>query len=215
MRKTLTPQCNRVSQAVHILSRVLIELTNIAKSWGDATTALHAVNLHPGGNCACCSASGCGKSTTLRILAGLETASAGQVVIDGRGVAATAAGRQHRRVPVALLERKPSQLSGGQQQRVALGRAIIAETRVCLMDEPLSNLDAQLRHEMRREIRALQQRLGITMVYVTHDQIEAMSDGRPGRADARTAASSRTPRRASSTSSRPRSSPRASSARRR
>jgi sn-glycerol 3-phosphate transport system ATP-binding protein len=74
-----------------------------------------------------------------------------------------------------LLERKPSQLSGGQRQRVALGRAIIAEARVCLMDEPLSNLDAKLRHEMRIEIRALQQRLGITMVYVTHDQTEAMT----------------------------------------
>ncbi len=74
-----------------------------------------------------------------------------------------------------LLERKPSQLSGGQQQRVALGRAIIAETPVCLMDEPLSNLDAQLRHDMRREIRALQQKLGITMVYFTHDQIEEMT----------------------------------------
>jgi sn-glycerol 3-phosphate transport system ATP-binding protein len=75
----------------------------------------------------------------------------------------------------ALLGRKPSQLSGGQQQRVALGRAIIAETPVCLMDEPLSNLDAQLRAEMRREIRTLQQKLGITMIYVTHDQSEAMS----------------------------------------
>ena len=74
-----------------------------------------------------------------------------------------------------LLERKPSQLSGGQQQRVALGRAIIAEAPVCLMDEPLSNLDAQLRQEMRREIRALQRKLGITMVYVTHDQTEAMT----------------------------------------
>jgi sn-glycerol 3-phosphate transport system ATP-binding protein len=74
-----------------------------------------------------------------------------------------------------LLQRKPSQLSGGQQQRVALGRAIVAETPVCLMDEPLSNLDAQLRVEMRREIRALQQRLGITMLYVTHDQVEAMT----------------------------------------
>ena len=74
-----------------------------------------------------------------------------------------------------LLERKPAQLSGGQQQRVALARAIVAETAVCLMDEPLSNLDAQLRVEMRREIRALQQRLGITMVYVTHDQSEAMT----------------------------------------
>ncbi len=73
------------------------------------------------------------------------------------------------------LARKPSQLSGGQQQRVALGRAIIARAPVCLMDEPLSNLDAQLRAEMRQEIRALQSRLGITMVYVTHDQVEAMS----------------------------------------
>ncbi len=74
-----------------------------------------------------------------------------------------------------LLMRRPGQLSGGQQQRVALGRALIAETPVCLMDEPLSNLDAQLRQEMRREIRALQQQLGITMIYVTHDQTEAMS----------------------------------------
>jgi sn-glycerol 3-phosphate transport system ATP-binding protein len=74
-----------------------------------------------------------------------------------------------------LLDRKPSQLSGGQQQRVALGRAIVAQTPVCLMDEPLSNLDAQLRGEMRREIRSLQRRLGITMLYVTHDQIEAMT----------------------------------------
>ncbi|CAN5289694.1 ABC transporter ATP-binding protein [soil metagenome] len=74
-----------------------------------------------------------------------------------------------------LLDRKPSQLSGGQRQRVALGRAIISEARVCLMDEPLSNLDAKLRHEMRTEIRSLQQRLGMTMVYVTHDQTEAMT----------------------------------------
>ncbi len=75
----------------------------------------------------------------------------------------------------SLLRRKPSQLSGGQQQRVALGRALIAEAPVCLLDEPLSNLDAQLRQDLRREIRALQQRLGITMIYVTHDQTEAMS----------------------------------------
>lgn len=74
-----------------------------------------------------------------------------------------------------LLERKPGQLSGGQQQRVALGRAIIAEKPVCLMDEPLSNLDAKLRHEMRVEIRALQQQLGFTMIYVTHDQVEAIT----------------------------------------
>ena len=74
-----------------------------------------------------------------------------------------------------LLDRKPQQLSGGQRQRVALARAIIAENNICLMDEPLSNLDAQLRHGMRVEIRALQQRLGMTVVYVTHDQVEAMS----------------------------------------
>jgi len=74
-----------------------------------------------------------------------------------------------------LLHRKPAELSGGQRQRVALGRAIVSEAPVCLMDEPLSNLDAKLRHEMRREIRMLQQRLGITMVYVTHDQVEAMT----------------------------------------
>jgi sn-glycerol 3-phosphate transport system ATP-binding protein len=74
-----------------------------------------------------------------------------------------------------LLHRKPSQLSGGQQQRVALGRALVAQAKVCLMDEPLSNLDAQLRQDMRRELRELQQRLGLTVVYVTHDQSEAMS----------------------------------------
>jgi sn-glycerol 3-phosphate transport system ATP-binding protein len=73
------------------------------------------------------------------------------------------------------LQRKPQQLSGGQRQRVALARAIIAENSICLMDEPLSNLDAQLRHGMRVEIRGLQQRLGMTVVYVTHDQVEAMS----------------------------------------
>ena len=162
--------------------------------------------------------SGCGKSTTLRLIAGLEAATAGRIAIGGvdvthlppssrrlsmvfqsyalfphlsvaenivfglrvRRVAAADRGARLERVATllgldGLLERKPSQLSGGQQQRVALGRALIAETPVCLMDEPLSNLDAQLRLEMRREIRALQQSLGITMVYVTHDQTEAMS----------------------------------------
>jgi sn-glycerol 3-phosphate transport system ATP-binding protein len=162
--------------------------------------------------------SGCGKSTTLRLIAGLETVSAGRVhighedvtdlpparrqiamvfqsyalfphltvaenIVFGLRVRRVAAAERRRRLArVAellglerLLDRKPSQLSGGQQQRVALGRAIIAEKPVCLMDEPLSNLDAQLRHEMRREIRDLQQKLGITMVYVTHDQVEAMT----------------------------------------
>lgn len=74
-----------------------------------------------------------------------------------------------------LLARKPSQLSGGQQQRVALARAVISERPICLMDEPLSNLDAKLRHEMRVEIRRLQQQLKLTMVYVTHDQVEAIT----------------------------------------
>ena len=74
-----------------------------------------------------------------------------------------------------LLDRKPGELSGGQQQRVALARAVIAERSICLMDEPLSNLDAKLRHEMRVELRALQQKLGFTMVYVTHDQAEAIT----------------------------------------
>lgn len=74
-----------------------------------------------------------------------------------------------------LLARRPGQLSGGQQQRVALGRALVAQAHVCLMDEPLSNLDAQLRQDMRAELRELQQRLGLTVVYVTHDQAEAMS----------------------------------------
>ena len=74
-----------------------------------------------------------------------------------------------------LLDRKPSQLSGGQQQRVALGRAIVADKSIFLMDEPLSNLDAKLRSEMREEIRDLQRRLGVTMLYVTHDQVEAVT----------------------------------------
>ena len=104
-------------------------------------------------------------------------------IVFGLRVRKVAVGERSRRLErvaqllglASLLDRKPSQLSGGQQQRVALGRAIINEAPVCLMDEPLSNLDAQLRAEMRSEIRALQRKLGITMVYVTHDQIEAMS----------------------------------------
>ena len=74
-----------------------------------------------------------------------------------------------------LLFRKPAKLSGGQRQRVALARSIVSQQPVCLMDEPLSNLDAKLRNEMRDEIRTLQQKLGLTMIYVTHDQIEAMT----------------------------------------
>jgi sn-glycerol 3-phosphate transport system ATP-binding protein len=196
-----------------------IRLVNVHKQWSQ-TKALDGIDLTiaPASFCVLLGPSGCGKSTTLRIIAGLEMASAGQVIIDGRDVTALAPaqrgiamvfqnyalfphlsvaqnigfGLSVRKVEKAeaarrlaqaaellgltvLLQRKPSQLSGGQQQRVALGRALVAQTRVCLMDEPLSNLDAQLRQEMRLELRELQQRLGLTVVYVTHDQAEAMS----------------------------------------
>src|SRR6478736_92647 len=196
-----------------------VSVSGLSKTWGD-THILHDISfsVEAGSFAALLGPSGCGKSTTLRIIAGLDEASAGKIEIAGeevtswpaakRGVAMVFQsyalfphlsvrenilfGLKIRRVPRAarnarlaktaellgltpLLDRKPAQLSGGQQQRVALARAIIAETPVCLMDEPLSNLDAQLRAEMRREIRALQRRLGITMIYVTHDQTEAMS----------------------------------------
>src|ERR1700704_6018797 len=196
-----------------------VHLEEITKSWGAAAAVEDVSFSAPAGHLvALLGPSGCGKSTTLRLIAGLETASAGTIVIANRDVTALPPakrgvsmvfqsyalfphlsvaenilfGLRVRDVPraerdarlkraagilglEALLDRKPSQLSGGQQQRVALGRAIVAETRVCLMDEPLSNLDAQLRVEMRREIRALQRRLGMTMLYVTHDQVEAMT----------------------------------------
>jgi len=196
-----------------------IELIGVAKRWGDST-ALHAIDLQvaSGSFCVLLGPSGCGKSTTLRIVAGLESASQGRVLIDGRdvtglppaqrgiamvfqnyalfphlsvadnitfGLSVRKVRAEHRQARLreaaallgleALLERKPSQLSGGQQQRVALGRALVAQAKVCLMDEPLSNLDAQLRQEMRRELRELQRQLGLTVVYVTHDQAEAMS----------------------------------------
>lgn len=196
-----------------------VELRDVAKTWG-SETAVAGVSfaVETGKLAALLGPSGCGKSTTLRLIAGLETPSAGTVTIAGRDVTnlkpaernlsmvfqsyalfphlsvaeniqfglkvrKVDAGERDKRLARTaallglepLLARRPSQLSGGQQQRVALGRAIVAETPVCLMDEPLSNLDAQLRVEMRREIRALQQRLGITMLYVTHDQLEAMT----------------------------------------
>ncbi len=109
--------------------------------------------------------------------------SVGENIIFGlkvRGVARAQRDERLRRVAdmtglTPYLSRKPGQLSGGQRQRVALARAIISEQPICLMDEPLSNLDAKLRGEMRLEIRNLQQRLGMTMIYVTHDQVEAMT----------------------------------------
>ena len=164
--------------------------------------------------------SGCGKSTTLRMIAGLEEISDGELYIDGklvndvepkdRDIAMVfqnyalyphmtvfdnmAFGLKLRKVPKAeikqkveeaarildlekLLDRKPKALSCGQRQRVAMGRAIVREPKVFLMDEPLSNLDAKLRVQMRSEIAALHQRLGATIIYVTHDQTEAMTLG--------------------------------------
>ena len=164
--------------------------------------------------------SGCGKSTTLRMIAGLEEISSGDLIIDGkvmndvepkdRDIAMVfqnyalyphmtvfdnmAFGLKLRKVPKdeikakveeaarildleKLLDRKPKALSGGQRQRVALGRAIVREPQVFLLDEPLSNLDAKLRAQMRTEISKLHKKLGTTFIYVTHDQTEAMTMG--------------------------------------
>ena len=164
--------------------------------------------------------SGCGKSTTLRMVAGLESITSGELYIDGelmnkdapkkRDIAMVfqnyalyphmnvyknmSFGLKLRRVPKSeidkrvheaaeilgisdLLKRKPGELSGGQRQRVALGRAIVREPKVFLMDEPLSNLDAKLRVQMRAEITKLHKRLKTTFMYVTHDQTEAMTMG--------------------------------------
>jgi len=196
-----------------------VALAGVEKRWAD-TLAVSGVDLlMPAGKfTALLGPSGCGKSTTLRMIAGLETPTAGVIRIAGRdvtraspsernvsmvfqsyglfphltvaenivfGLRVKGVGRAERerrldRVAqllelTAQIDRKPAQLSGGQQQRVALGRAIISERPVCLMDEPLSNLDARLRHDMRAELRALQRRLGFTMIYVTHDQVEAVT----------------------------------------
>ncbi len=196
-----------------------IRVQNLAKAWGDFR-AVDNIDFETNDSefVALLGPSGCGKSTTLRLIAGLDEATSGQIFIDDRDVTNLAAAKRNlalvfqsyalfphlnvaenitfglsvRGVPRAererrlektaallgvgmLLDRKPNQLSGGQQQRVALGRALISEAPVCLLDEPLSNLDAKLRAEMRNEIRMLQRRLGITMVFVTHDQTEAMS----------------------------------------
>jgi multiple sugar transport system ATP-binding protein len=164
--------------------------------------------------------SGCGKTTALRMIAGLEDISSGDLYIAGKrvndvlerdrdiamvfqnyalyphmtvaqniGFSLKLSGRPRKEVRQRvretaellglseLLDRRPKQLSGGQRQRVAMGRAIIREPQAFLMDEPLSNLDAQLRVQMRGEIESLQKRLGVTTVYVTHDQVEAMTMG--------------------------------------
>ena len=138
--------------------------------------------------------SGCGKSTTLRMVAGLEEISGGELYIDGTVYDNMAFSLKLRHTPkdeidkkvreaaeildiTQYLERKPKALSGGQRQRVAIGRAIVRDPKVMLMDEPLSNLDAKLRNEMRAEIIKLRQRINTTFMYVTHDQTEAMTLG--------------------------------------
>ena len=191
----------------------------LQKSFG-AVDVLHGLDadVKDGEFIAVLGESGCGKSTFLRIIAGLEDASGGKITIDGKDV--TELGPRERDIamvfqsyalyphmtvrqnidfPLELmglakaerdlrinqtaellnlgpyLDRKPKDLSGGQRQRVAMGRAIVREPKVFLFDEPLSNLDAKLRVQMRSEIRNLQKRLNVTSIYVTHDQVEALT----------------------------------------
>jgi multiple sugar transport system ATP-binding protein len=196
-----------------------VTLHDVAKRFAEKPV-VEGVNLTiaPGEFIVLVGPSGCGKSTTLRMIAGLEQISAGEIAIDGRvvnglapkdrGVAMVfqnyalyphltvrdnisfglklarksravideAVGTAARMLGLEeLLDRRPAELSGGQRQRVAMGRAIVRQPKVFLFDEPLSNLDAKLRNSMRAEIKRLHQRLGTTVVYVTHDQVEAMT----------------------------------------
>ena len=196
-----------------------VQLRDVRKSYGDLQV-IHGVSMdiEDGEFVVILGPSGCGKSTLLRTVAGLETITAGEIVIGDRVVnnlepkdrdiamvfqnyalyphmsvrQNMAYGLKIRGLPVAeiearvnraagilelsqLLERTPRQLSGGQRQRVAMGRAIVREPAVFLFDEPLSNLDAKLRVQMRAELQALHRRLSTTSLYVTHDQIEAMT----------------------------------------
>ena len=195
-----------------------LELVNLVKRFNDVT-AVNGVTLSvaSGSLVALLGPSGCGKTTTLRMIAGLEQPSSGDILFDGESVRGVPPERRNigmvfqryvlfphmnveknvsfglrmrgvdraevdRRVTEVLrvvqLEgfggRFPSQLSGGQQQRVAIARTVVTDPRLMLMDEPLSNLDAKLREEMRGFITDLQKRLGITTVFVTHDQVEAI-----------------------------------------
>lgn len=198
----------------------LVELTKTFSNTASEVTAVDHINLdiHPGEFITLLGPSGCGKTTTLRMIAGFEDATSGQVMLDGENMVVVPPNKRpmsmvfqsyalfphlsvrenvayglHLRkksaaeikeeVDIALAamnltamaDRAPSQLSGGQQQRVALARAMVVRPKVLLFDEPLSNLDAKLRVKMRVEIRRMQKRLGISSVYVTHDQSEAMA----------------------------------------
>ena len=199
-----------------------VSLKGIKKIYDNKVTAVHDFNLEIADKefIVLVGPSGCGKSTTLRMVAGLEDISEGDLLIDGkrmndvepkdRDIAMVfqnyalyphmtvaenmAFALKLRKVPkeeidkkvreaaeildiTQYLERKPKALSGGQRQRVAIGRAIVRSPRVFLMDEPLSNLDAKLRNQMRAEIIKLRQRIDTTFIYVTHDQTEAMTLG--------------------------------------
>src|SRR5687767_7470708 len=199
-----------------------ITLENITKRYPDGFEAVKAMNLQieDGEFVILVGPSGCGKSTALRMVAGLEDITEGELKIGGEvvnqkaprdrdvamvfqnyalyphmtvrdnmGFALKLRGLDKaeidRKVGEAArildleqhLDRKPANLSGGQRQRVAMGRAIVRDPKAFLMDEPLSNLDAKLRVQMRTEVSRIQRRLGTTMVYVTHDQTEAMTLG--------------------------------------
>ena len=199
-----------------------VSLKGIKKIYDNKVTAVHDFNLEIADKefIVLVGPSGCGKSTTLRMVAGLEDISEGDLLIDGkrmndvepkdRDIAMVfqnyglyphmtvaenmAFALKLRKVPkeeidkkvreaaeildiTQYLDRKPKALSGGQRQRVAIGRAIVRSPRVFLMDEPLSNLDAKLRNQMRAEIIKLRQRIDTTFIYVTHDQTEAMTLG--------------------------------------
>ncbi len=196
-----------------------VEFQNVVKRYGTAAAVAGiSFTVESGTLVTLLGPSGCGKTTTLRMIAGLELASEGRILIAGRDVTSLGAtqrdvsmvfqsyalfphmsvlenvcyglrrsglardeatkGAREGLATVGLAgydERQPSELSGGQQQRVAVARALVLKPSVMLFDEPLSNLDARLRRQMREEIRELQQRLGLTVVYVTHDQQEAMA----------------------------------------
>ena len=198
----------------------LVELTKTFSNTVSDVTAVDHINLdiRPGEFITLLGPSGCGKPTTLPMIAGFEDATSGQVMLDGENMVVVPPNRRpmsmvfqsyalfphlsvrenvayglrlrkksaeeiKEEVDIALAamnltamaDRAPSQLSGGQQQRVALARAMVVRPKVLLFDEPLSNLDAKLRVKMRVEIRRMQKRLGISSVYVTHDQSEAMA----------------------------------------